>query len=436
MSISLFWFRRDLRLEDNVALYHALKDSESVQPIFIFDENILKKLDTPEDARVLFIHQTLKSIKEELKELGSDLLVLYGSPLAIFKDFIQKHKINAVYCNHDYEPEAIKRDELIKTFCLNHQIEFKSFKDQVIFEKSEVLTGQNKPYTVYTPYKKKWLSQITNDSFKTFDCKKLFSKFHKASLIQPLIKLEQIGFKQTTSKYFPDKKISLKTLEEYAQQRDFPAAHKTSLLGVHLRFGTIGIRSLAAKSLPISDIFLSELIWREFFMQILFHHPEVVHQSFHPQYDQIKWLNDKEDFNRWCEGQTGYPIVDAGMRQLNETGYMHNRVRMIVASFLTKHLLTHWLKGERYFAKHLLDFDLAANNGNWQWAAGTGCDASPYFRVFNPEMQTKKFDPEQEYVRKWVPEYKSSSYPKPMIDHTFARMRAVAEYSAALKGKK
>jgi len=304
----------------------------------------------------------------------------------------------------------------------------------VIFEKSEVLTDQKKPYTIYTPYKRKWLSQITEDSFKPFDCKKLVSHFHQTSKHQSHLKLETIGFSKTEFPYFPAKKLSLKILESYEKHRDFPSIQGTSLFGVHLRFGTVGIRSLASKTHKISDVFLSELIWREFFMQILFHYPRVVKESFKPEYDKIRWRDSKEDFKRWCEGQTGYPIVDAGMRQLNETGFMHNRVRMIVASFLTKHLLIHWLEGERYFAKHLLDYDLSANNGNWQWAAGTGCDASPYFRVFNPDIQTKKFDPKKEYIKKWVPEFQSSSYPKPIVEHTFARHRAIKEYSTALKG--
>ena len=433
MEVCLFWFRRDLRLVDNAGLFYALKKEKNVWPVFIFDPSILGLLDST-DQRVPFIHQTILGLKQQLQHKKTDLGVFYGPPLEIFQKLKKQIQIKAIYTNHDYEPSAVARDVAVQKWAHTENIEFHSFKDQTIFEKSEVLSDLKKSYTVYTPYKKKWLAQLNDFYLKSYP-NDLY-EHHYLRKFSPEMQvdvptLEKMGF-QAPQVVYPGTDLSASLLKKYAEQRDFPALDQTSKLGLHLRFGTVSVRELAREGKKHSDVWLSELIWRDFFMQILWHYPHVVQKSFRKEYDQIAWRDSKDDFEKWCQGQTGYPLVDAGMRELNETGHMHNRVRMVVASFLTKHLLIHWYQGERYFAKKLLDYDLSANNGNWQWAAGTGCDAAPYFRVFNPTAQLEKFDPELKYVKHWVPEYGTTKYVRPMVEHTFARDRALKEYKKGL----
>ncbi len=425
----LFWFRRDLRLEDNVGLSEALAKGSLVQPLFIFDEEILGKLEDRDDARVTFIHQRITELKGELQSHGSDLWVRHGSVFDVFKKLLKNNDIEAIYTNHDYEPSAIARDLLVQKIAYESGVPLLTFKDQVIFEKDDLLTGQMTPYTIYTPYKKKWLDvyRAMKVSIRRFDPKNLHQ-----TLAENMISLKEIGF-LPSKLVFPTTKIHPDTVKNYHQTRDLPFLEKgTTHLGLHFRFGTISPRKAVQNAQKLNQTWLSELIWREFFMQILANFPHVVSQSFRKEYEQIAWREASQDFERWKSGETGYPLVDAGMRELNTTGYMHNRVRMVVASFLCKHLLIHWLKGERYFARKLLDYDLSANNGNWQWAAGSGCDAAPYFRVFNPETQMKKFDPQADYVTRWVPEWKTSRYPEPMVVHEKARERALAEYKRGL----
>jgi deoxyribodipyrimidine photo-lyase len=375
---------------------------------------------------VEFIHQSLLKLKEELEKLGSSLLVLLGDPVEIYSVLHPK----AVYCNHDYEPYAIQRDEKIRVDLLSKKISFYSFKDQVIFEKDEITKDDGSPYTIFTPYSKKWKSKLNDFYVKGYPTEKYFSSLLRLKPI-PFPSLQQIGF-ESADGIFPDRKIQLKIIENYHTTRNFPGQDGTSRLGVHLRFGTVSIRKLASLAREKNETWLNELIWRDFYHMILWHFPHVETKSFKPAYEFVEWRNNENEFDAWCQGNTGYPIVDAGMRELNETGYIHNRARMIVASFLTKHLLIDWRWGEAYFAKKLLDFDLAANNGGWQWAAGSGCDAAPYFRVFNPQLQTEKFDPELIYIKKWVSEFGTSKYPKPIVDHQFARARVLLAYKKAL----
>ncbi len=425
-STTLFWFRRDLRLQDNAGLYYALHENENVLPIFIFDTVILNKLEDKADGRVEFILQSLEIMKAELEKIGSTLLVFHGNPVEIFKRLNPK----GVYTNHDYEPYARHRDNEVSEILTSRGITFQTYKDQVIFEKSEVVKDDGKPYTVFTPYSKKWKATVNSFFLKSYPTEKYFKNFKKTEPF-PSSSLEDIGFKPSGI-HFPERKIKQGVIEKYKEQRDFPAIEGTSKLSVHLRFGTVSIRMLARIAQQKNETWLNELIWREFYHMILWHFPQIETQAFKPAYDHIEWRNNDEEFKKWCEGKTGYPIVDAGMRELNSTGFMHNRVRMIVASFLTKHLLIDWRWGEAYFAKKLLDFDLAANNGGWQWAAGSGCDAAPYFRVFNPYLQTEKFDPDKKYISLWVPEWNTSSYPKPIIDHATARERVLEAYKVAL----
>lgn len=425
-STTIFWFRRDLRLQDNAGLYRALSQTKNVLPVFIFDTEILNKLTDKKDRRVDFIHQTLQSLKVELETLGTSLLIWYGDPV----DFYSIIQPKAVYTNHDYEPYAKERDNRIKAILEAKNVGFHSFKDQVIFEKDEVLKDDGSPYTVFTPYSKKWKAKLNDFYLKAYPTEKYFKNFQKIESL-PMPSLEDIGFEPTNA-VFPERKIKLKIIEKYNETRDYPALEGTSRLSVHLRFGTVSIRQLANIALKKNGTWLNELIWRDFYHMILWHFPNV-ECAFKPQYDYVEWRNDEKEFKAWCDGQTGYPIVDAGMRELNETGYMHNRVRMIVASFLTKHLLIDWRWGEAYFAKKLLDFDLAANNGGWQWASGSGCDAAPYFRVFNPQLQTDKFDSEYKYIKKWVPEFGTPSYVKPIVEHAIARERVLEAYKKALQ---
>ncbi|OSZ80679.1 deoxyribodipyrimidine photolyase [Chitinophagaceae bacterium IBVUCB2] len=430
-SLNIFWFRRDLRLQDNAGLYHALKDGKPVLPVFIFDSNILDELEDKSDRRVEFIHLALQDLQKQLIKIGSTLDVRHGSPLEIFTKLVNEYTVEKVFTNHDYEPYAKQRDGEVEKLFIKQAISFHTFKDQVLLEKNEVLKDDGKPYTIFTPYSRKWKAVLTEFHLKAYPNKKYFKIFYK----QPekkLISLEQIGF-APTGMPFPEKEWKGQIIRNYKEQRDIPSIQGTSRLSVHLRFGTISIRELADEAGALNETFLNELIWRDFYHMILWHFPNVVGNAFKPEYDKIKWRNNGKEFEAWCNGQTGYPIVDAGMRELNTTGFMHNRVRMIVASFLTKHLLIDWRWGEAYFAKKLLDFDLAANNGGWQWAAGSGCDAAPYFRVFNPYLQTQKFDPDLKYIRKWVPELEEFSYPKPIVVHEEARKRCLETYAAALK---
>ena len=431
--ITIMWFRRDLRLSDNAALYHALKSENNVLPIFIFDQNILNRLEDKTDRRVAFIHAALTDIQIQLNAIGSTLHVYYSTPIEVFKELLSGYKINKVFTNHDYEQYAIDRDTQIEELLKSHKASFHTFKDQVIFEKEEVTKEDGKPYTVFTPYSRKWKAKLTPFYLKAYPTEKYYSNFLKQQQVV-LPSLEQIGFK-AVEQSFPSKDLDLTMVSHYAEQRNFPSLIGTSHLGVHLRFGTVSIRELAKKSKNLSETFLNELIWRDFYQCILWHFPKLNKgESFKKEYDNIEWINNPQDFEKWCGGKTGYPIVDAGMRELNATGFMHNRVRMVVASFLTKHLLIDWRWGELYFAQKLLDFDFAANNGGWQWAAGSGCDAAPYFRVFNPTMQTEKFDKNLKYIRKWIPELDSFHYPQPIVNHEFARKRVLEVYSKALKG--
>lgn len=429
--INICWLRRDLRLHDQAALYHALKAGEEVVPVFVFDSNILNDLEEKKDRRVTFIYEVLEEIQAALEKAGSTLDVYYGTPMEAFEHYTQKYKVKGVYTNHDYEPYAIKRDKEIAEYLGQHGIPFYSYKDQVIFEKSEVVKDNGEPYTVFTPYSRKWLDKLNDFYLKSYPTEQYKKHFHKQSPIK-FPSLKKMGFEET-DKHFPSKSVKEELVKHYDQTRDFPGINGTSKLGVHLRFGTISIRELATTAKALNKTFLNELIWRDFYQTILWHFPHVMGNSFRREYDKIEWRNNEQEFARWCEGQTGYPIVDAGMRELNETGFMHNRVRMIVASFLTKHLLIDWRWGEAYFAIKLLDYDLAPNNGGWQWAAGSGCDAAPYFRVFNPHLQTQKFDKDLKYIRKWVPEYESLQYVQPVVVHEMARKRALEVYGKALK---
>lgn len=429
-KISVFWFRRDLRLDDNAGLYHALKSGKPVLPVFIFDTTILNRLENKADGRVEFIHKAILNLHEQLQKLHSGIKVFHSTPEKAFRELIKTYDIEAVYTNHDYEPYAHERDEAIKELLAKHTIGFNTYKDQCIFEKFEITKDDGKPYTVFTPYSRKWKAKLNGFYVKPYPNKKYLKNFiHIKLFVLPTLK--DLGFKPSGQE-FPSTTIKKSIVTQYKEQRDFPAIKGTSRLSVHLRFGTVSIRSLAKQAMALNETWLNELIWRDFYMMILFHFPHVANNSFKPQYDHVKWRDSEKDFEAWCEGRTGFPIVDAGMRELNTTGFMHNRVRMIVASFLVKDLLIDWRWGEAYFAEKLLDFDLSANNGGWQWAAGSGCDAAPYFRIFNPTEQTKKFDPEFKYIKKWVPEFNTRDYVKPMVDHSAARLRTLEAYKEAL----
>jgi deoxyribodipyrimidine photo-lyase len=433
-QVSIFWFRRDLRLDDNAGLYHALKSGTPVLPIFIFDTNILDDLAEKKDKRLHFIHHYILELQAQLEKHGSTLYVHHGTPISCFKKLAEEYEITGVFTNHDYEPYATKRDNDIATFLKKKDISFKTFKDQVIFDKDEVVKADGKPYTVFTPYSRTWKAKLNVFYLKPYPTKKYFRHFQKHDPHR-VPSLKSLGFEETDLK-ITHPKLNEQIAKHYDKTRDFPGVEGTTRLSVHLRFGTISIRQLAIECQHLNATLLNELIWREFYQMLLWHFPQVVTESFKPEYDHIKWRNNDKEFEKWCIGQTGYPIVDAGMRQLNETGFMHNRVRMITASFLTRHLLIDWRWGEAYFGKKLLDYDLAANNGGWQWAAGTGADAVPYFRIFNPELQTKRFDPDMKYIRKWVPEFESLSYPHPMVEHTAARQRSLEAYKKALQHAK
>ncbi|GGW69956.1 deoxyribodipyrimidine photo-lyase [Winogradskyella epiphytica] len=431
-NINIFWFRRDLRLDDNHALYKALKAGLPVLPIFIFDTEILNDLQK-DDARVTFIHEQLQQLRKSLEDdYGSSIGFYHGTPEAVFRQLISDYTIHSVFTNRDYEPYATQRDTRIKSLFDRHNIEFNTYKDHVIFEKDEVVKKDGSPYLVYTPYMKTWKS-----TFKAHDLTPFKSETHLDRLIQdkelPNLSLSAIGFQPSNQNISPYE-VSSSLIQNYEATRNFPAADSTSRLGPHLRFGTVSIRKVVKKAISeANEIFWQELIWREFFIQILWHFPQTTNQSFKPQYDRIVWRNNEDEFQKWCDGHTGYPLVDAGMRQLNQTGFMHNRVRMLVGSFLCKHLLIDWRWGEAYFAEKLHDYEMASNVGNWQWVAGTGVDASPYFRIFNPTTQIQKFDKHHDYIKTWVPEYQESSYPQPMVDHKEARERCLKTYKSALQ---
>jgi deoxyribodipyrimidine photo-lyase len=427
--VSVFWFRRDLRLNDNHGLYEALKNSDAVLPVFIFDTLILDKLPGKKDKRVVYIHETLSQIDSVLREHGSSLLIIHDTPKNAFEKLCNDFTVKAVYTNHDYEPYAIERDKIVKDFLSEKNISFHTYKDQVIFERSEVMKPHGEPYTIFTPYSKIWKQKFHAERTIAFASEKLLSHFIK---IKPFKfpSLKEIGFEKIEIN-IPKLNIDDETIRHYKEQRNIPATDGTSHASVYLRFGTVSVRHLVNLANKLNEKWLNELIWREFFMMILFHFPYVVNHNFNKKYDHIQWRNNEKEFDLWCKGETGYPIVDAGMRQLNETGIMHNRIRMIVASFLTRHLLIDWRWGEAYFAEKLLDYELSSNNGNWQWAAGTGCDAAPYFRIFNPSEQIRKFDPQLLYIKKWIKNFRPGYLPE-IVEHKFARQRALDTYKKAL----
>lgn len=433
-SVNIFWFRRDLRFHDNAGLYHALRGDLPVLPLFIFDRDILDELEEKADARVQFIRDTLVALQSALGKWSSGLEVHYGRPEEVFGELLSRYKVGRVFTNLDYEPYARRRDGAIAKQLASRGIPFHLYKDQVIFDRDEVLKDDGEPYTVFTPYSKRWKARVNDFYLRSYPVEKYLDNLYKRAGGR-IPSLASMGFRPS-SITIPLNEVNTETLNKYARQRDFPGiVDGTSRMGVHLRFGTCSIRELARKATALSEVYLGELIWRDFFHMILWHFPAVgTGKAFRPAYDLIRWRNNEQEFEKWCQGQTGYPIVDAGMRELNTTGFMHNRVRMIVASFLAKHLLIDWRWGEAYFASKLLDYDLAANNGNWQWAAGSGCDAAPYFRVFNPRLQTEKFDPELIYVRRWVPELETFAYPAPIVEHEMARKRALDAYAKAVKG--
>lgn len=429
--INIFWFRRDLRLEDNCGLFHALNSDNIVLPIFIFDKNILHKLQ-PDDARVSFIHQELENINHQLSQFDSKLSVFHGNPSDIFKELQEKHTIKTVFTNHDYEPYGIQRDLEIEKNLSSNQINLKTFKDQVIFEKNEIVKKDGSAYKVYTPFSKKWIEAYQFKGLQFFPSEQNLNNFIK-SKNESILTLKEIGFTASSIKV-KSYKVSTKLINAYEETRNFPAQDSTSKLGTHLRFGTVSIRKMVDKASKSNNItFLKELIWREFFMQILWHYPHTTKDSFKPKYDRIVWRNNEEEFKAWCKGNTGYPLVDAGMRELNQTGFMHNRVRMLVGSFLCKHLLIDWRWGEAYFAEKLHDYEQSSNIGNWQWVAGTGVDASPYFRIFNPTTQIQKFDKDLNYIKKWASNFQELTYPTPIVDHKFARERCLKVYKAAVQ---
>lgn len=429
--LNIFWFRRDLRLDDNLGFYEALKAEKPVLPIFIFDSEILEKL-PHDDARVTFIYETLQNMRDTLqKEHESSIAMFHGKPIDIYKQLIEEYNIHSVYTNHDYEPYAKERDDEIKLVLEENNIKFKTFKDQVIFEKDEVLKQDGDPYVVYTPYMKVWKEKFKSHNLEIYYTNSFLDNLVKNTRL-PNLSLPDIGFKKS-NQVITDYTVTPTLIQEYEETRNFPAKDATSRLGPHLRFGTVSIRKIVKKAIAEkNEIFWQELIWREFFMQILWHFPHTTTKAFKPKYDRIVWRNNEKEFELWCQGKTGYPLVDAGMRQLNETGFMHNRVRMLVGSFLCKHLLIDWRWGEAYFAEKLHDYEMASNVGNWQWVAGSGVDAAPYFRIFNPTTQIDKFDKDHKYIKKWVPEYQKPSYPKPIVNHKEARERCLKTYKTAL----
>ncbi len=439
--IAIFWHRRDLRLHDNAGLYHALKGDLPVLPLFIFDGKILNDLADKKDARVEFIHQHITQLHSQLEALGSTIRVEHGSPAEVWKRLLDELPVGAVYTNHDYEPYALQRDEEVRRLLAERQIPLHTYKDHVIFERQEVVKDDGLPYTVFTPYSRKWRAALLSRTGQPGDAGASFylksypneQYFHRFASLPPapLPSLESLGFERAGLP-FPSAEVARSIIRNYDKTRDIPGIAGTSRLGVHFRFGTISIREKARHALSLNDTYLNELIWRDFYAMILSNFPHVADRAFRPEYEHIEWRQDKNGLQRWRDGLTGYPLVDAGMRELAVTGYMHNRVRMVTASFLTKHLLIDWRLGEAWFAQKLLDFDLASNSGGWQWAAGCGTDAAPYFRVFNPTAQQEKFDPDLVYIRRWIPEYGTSRYPQPIVEHKMARERCLEVYKAGL----
>jgi len=468
---SLVWLRRDLRLDDQAALYHALKTSRQVNLVFVFDTDILDKLPNPADRRVEFIHDSVTGLKTELEAMGSTLHVLHGSARQVIPEFARQAGARAVFCNRDYEPGAQQREREVEDGLSRNGIAFRSFKDQVIFEQDEVLTQAGKPFAVFTPYKNAWLKKIDVFYLKTYPVRSYLERLaRKAPANMPT--LEELGFKQTNLRQLGMRTGSLGAhwlfedflgrINRYREARDFPAVKGPSYLSVHLRFGTISIRELAATAHGMggsgAETWLSELIWREFYQQLLWHHPRLAQgKCYKPEFDAIAWPNPPGHFEAWCEGRTGYPLVDAAMRQINQTGYMHNRLRMVAASFLVKDLLVDWRLGEQYFADKLLDFDLASNSGGWQWVASVGCDAQPWFRIFNPTAQSEKFDPDAKFIRRYLPElanvpdqhihepsampqsmqtktgFKTGrDYPNPIVEHKLQREKALALFAGTM----
>ncbi len=422
--------RRDLRLDDNTALYHALKTRENVLPLFIFNSDILRRLVNVSDYRVNFIYDTLLKLKSDLEKIGSTMIIGHGRPLDIFKGLIEKYHICSVYCNRDYEPYTNFRDMEVERFLKMNRTDFITYKDHVLFEKEELVKKDGKPYTVFTPYKNCFLEKLNIETVRANKTSLYYHNFIRTKSL-PIPTLESMGFSKVNLT-FPPKSLPQNLLENYQKDRDFPAKNGTSRLSLHLRYGTVSIRKITALAMLHSETFLSELIWRNFYSQILWFFPHVTTRAFKPAYDNIRWENNQEQFHAWCNGLTGYPLVDAGMRELNQTGFMHNRVRMVAASFLCKDLLIDWRWGETYFASKLNDYDLASNNGGWQWASGSGCDAVPYFRIFSPDLQTQRFDPDLTYIKNWIPEFGTDQYPERIIEHTFARDRAIARYKEGL----
>lgn len=444
--VSIHWFRRDLRLDDNAALWAALKSGRPVVGLFVFDRHILDLLEDDDDARVTFIHRRVAALRTEIERLGGLLEVRYGTPGRVWRQLIDEYDVRAVYANRDYEPYAERRDASVAEILATREAPLHLSKDHVIFEANEVQKLSGGPYTVFTPYSKRWLERLHSRAsegpggqeisyyLKPYPTQRYFANFAAPNPLpaaRPMPSLAEMGFRESGQRT-PPQEADEAIIVNYDKTRDRPAIDGTTQVGVHLRHGTLSVRRLARRALQLNAVYLSELIWRDFYSQVLQTHPHVVEHSFRREYDEIAWVNDEEGFAAWCAGRTGYPMVDAGMRQLNATGFMHNRVRMVTASFLTKHLLTDWRWGERYFARKLLDYELASNNGGWQWAAGSGCDAAPYFRVFNPTSQLKKFDPELAYVRRWIPEYGTPDYPEPIVDHKTARERALSTYKRGL----
>lgn len=430
-AVCICWLRRDLRLYDHHALSKALQAGKPVLCLFIYDEDILEKLEDKNDRRLSFISDTLGHLRTALQKAGSDLLIGYGKVGEVWKTLLQNLRVAAVYANEDYEPYARIRDKKAENYLGEQGIPFYLYPDQLIFRPGEILKEDGTPYTVYTPFQKKWRTHWQMNPPAHYPSEQHLDKLLQTNPL-PGISLDETGFTYTEYEV-GDMDPDVHLLKEYASVRDLPALDATSRIGPHLRFGTVSVRKLLEKGMLWSETWVNELIWREFFMHILYHFSHLPENAFKPAYDRILWRNDPGDFELWCQGRTGYPLVDAGMRQLNSTGFMHNRVRMVTASFLVKHLLIDWRWGEAWFAAKLLDFELSSNNGNWQWAAGSGCDAAPYFRIFNPITQQKKFDPEMKYIRRYIPEIQTDKYPRPVVEHRDARDRCLQTFQAALK---
>jgi deoxyribodipyrimidine photo-lyase len=428
--INLFWHRRDLRLKDNAGLHKALRSNLPIQSVFIFDSNILQEL-PKDDQRVIFIHREVSRLKKEYQAYGSDLIVRFGDPKLILPQLVNELNAQSVYTNRDYEPYALVRDKGIYETLQRKGKTLIGSKDHVIFEKDEIVKNDGLPYTVFTPYSRKWKEKLNEFYLSSYPSEKYLSRLNQIQA-EELIQLKDIGFSDLQTQEFPSINFPEKIISTYDETRDIPSINGTSKLSIHLRFGTISIRELCRLALRENPTYLNELIWRDFYQMIIFNFPHSAKDSFKKQYDAIIWEQNEDHYRLWCEGKTGYPLVDAGMRELNATGFMHNRVRMVVASFLSKHLLLDWRLGEAYFALKLHDFELASNMGGWQWAAGCGCDAAPYFRVFNPTSQQEKFDKDFKYIKKWVPEFGSSTYSTPTIEHKFARERAIKRYKETL----